>query len=78
MSARSTVREVATKAVILFGALFLVSVLLAAMPTHRAPEARVPDAQASASSASADSRQGQPAGPEQPPRKHNRTDPKNR
>lgn len=38
MSARSAVKQAAAKAVILFGALFLVSVLLAAMPNHHAPE----------------------------------------
>jgi hypothetical protein len=37
MSARSTFIHLATKAGILFGALFLVSVLLAAIPGHRAP-----------------------------------------
>jgi hypothetical protein len=37
MSARSTLIHLATKAGILFGALFLVSVLLAAIPGHRAP-----------------------------------------
>src|SRR5690349_21799107 len=37
MSARSTLIYFAGKAGILFGALFLVSVLLAAIPSHRAP-----------------------------------------
>jgi hypothetical protein len=37
MSARSTFLNLATRAGILFGALFLVSVLLAAIPGHRAP-----------------------------------------
>jgi hypothetical protein len=77
MSAGSTVREVATKAVTLFGALFLVSVLLAAMPIHRAPEVPVSDPQALASSEPEDSRPRQHAGPEQPLRKRHRTDPKN-
>src|SRR6266851_416812 len=39
MSARSTFIHLAAKAGILFGALFLVSVLLAAIPGHRAPAA---------------------------------------
>src|SRR5256885_3145528 len=38
MSARSTFVHLATRAEILFGALFLVSVLLAAIPGHRAPD----------------------------------------
>jgi hypothetical protein len=37
MSARSTFLQLAAKAGLLFGALFVVSVLLAAMPGHRAP-----------------------------------------
>ena len=44
MSARSRFLHFATKAGTLFGALFLVSVLLAAIPGHRAP---VPEAQES-------------------------------
>lgn len=40
MSARSTFIHLATKAGILFGALFVVSVLLAAIPGHRAPAAQ--------------------------------------
>src|SRR2546422_11560045 len=47
MSARSTLIHLAAKAGILFGALFLVSVLLAAIPGHRAPAAPVQDAQQS-------------------------------
>jgi len=78
MSARSAVREVATKAVTLFGALFLVSVLLAAMPAHRAPEVPIPVPQALATSQSQDLRQGQQEGPEQRPPKHNRIDNKTR
>jgi hypothetical protein len=39
MSARHTMLHIAAKAGILFGALFLVSVLLAAIPGHRAPAA---------------------------------------
>ncbi len=50
MSARSTFIHLAAKAGILFGALFLVSVLLAAIPSHRAPTAPMQDAQQSASS----------------------------
>lgn len=46
MSARSSVRQAAAKAVTLFGALFLVSVLLAAMPNHRAPELQAPTPEA--------------------------------
>src|SRR5260370_41675645 len=50
MSARSTFIHLAGKAGILFGALFLVSVLLAAIPAHRAPAALAEDAQQSSSS----------------------------
>ncbi|HEV1996278.1 MAG TPA: hypothetical protein VGR03_18230 [Candidatus Acidoferrum sp.] len=50
MSARSTFIHLAAKAGILFGALFLVSVLLAAIPSHRAPAAPVQDAQQSSGS----------------------------
>jgi hypothetical protein len=35
MSRRSSLIKVATKAAILFGALFLVTVLIAAIPTHQ-------------------------------------------
>jgi hypothetical protein len=49
MSARSTFIHLATKAGILFGALFLVSVLLAAIPGHHAPVAPVQEAQQSSS-----------------------------
>src|SRR5713101_3927721 len=45
MSARRTFIHLAAKAGILFGALFLVSVLLAAIPGHRAPAAPGQDAQ---------------------------------
>src|SRR5256712_12092113 len=55
MSARSTLIHLAAKAGILFGALFLVSVLLAAIPGHRAPAAPVQDAQQSSSSQSQES-----------------------
>lgn len=49
MSARSTFIHLATKTGILFGALFLVSVLLAAIPGHRPPAAPTPDAEQSSS-----------------------------
>src|SRR6266576_2779049 len=55
MSARSTFVHLATRAGILFGALFLVSVLLAAIPGHRAPAAPLQDAQESSSSPSKES-----------------------
>src|SRR6266576_1902296 len=45
MSARSTFVHLATRSGILFGALFLVSVLLAAIPGHREPAAPMQDAQ---------------------------------
>ena len=49
MSARSTIFRLAAKAGILFGALFLVSVLLAAIPGHRAPAAPGQETQQSSS-----------------------------
>src|SRR6266404_2766046 len=52
MSARSTFFHLAAKAGILFGALFLVSVLLAAIPGHRAPAAPGQDAQQSSAAQS--------------------------
>src|SRR5256884_9921285 len=52
MSARSTFVHLATRAGILFGALFLVSVLLAAIPGHRTPAVAMQDAQESSSSQS--------------------------
>jgi hypothetical protein len=55
MSARSTFIHFATRAGILFGALFLVSVLLAAIPGHHAPAATLPQAQQSFSSQSRES-----------------------
>jgi hypothetical protein len=55
MSGRSTFLYVATKAGILFSALFLVSVLLAAIPGHRAPAAPGQDAQPSSGSQSQES-----------------------
>jgi hypothetical protein len=60
MSARSSFIYFATKAGILFGALFLVSVLLAAIPGHRAPVAPpaiVQEAQQSSASQSQESQQ---------------------
>src|SRR5712691_1461143 len=55
MSARSTFVHLATRAGILFGALFLVSVLLAAIPGHRTPAVAMQDAQESSSSSSQES-----------------------
>jgi hypothetical protein len=55
MSARSSFIYFATKAGILFGALFLVSVLLAAIPGHRAPAVTVQEAQQSSNSQSQES-----------------------
>src|ERR1700720_2274542 len=55
MSPRSTFIHLAARAGILFGALFLVSVLLAAIPGHRAPAAPVQDAPQSSSSPSQES-----------------------
>jgi len=57
MSARSTLIHLAAKAGILFGALFLVSVLLAAIPGHRPPAASVQDAQQSSSSQAQESQE---------------------
>ena len=78
MSARSAVREVAAKAVTLFGALFLVSVLLAAMPNHHAPEVRTPGPPESADSQSQDSQQGPQEGPQHRPPTHRRAAQKTR
>src|SRR4029077_13531326 len=50
MSARTTFVHITTRAGIMFGALFLVSVLIAAIPGHRAPAAPAQDAQQSSSS----------------------------
>jgi hypothetical protein len=50
MSARRTFIHIAAKAGILFAALFLVSVLLAAIPGHRAPAAPSPEPQQSSGS----------------------------
>src|SRR6266576_821781 len=55
MSARSTFVHLATMPGLLFGALFLVRVLLAAIPGHRAPAAPLQDAQESSSSPSKES-----------------------
>jgi hypothetical protein len=55
MSARSALIHLAGKAGILLGALFLVSVLLAAMPGHRAPTTQALDAQQSSASQSQES-----------------------
>ncbi len=55
MPARSTFIHLAAKGGILFGALFLVSVLLAAIPGHRAPAVPGQEAQQSSSSQSQES-----------------------
>jgi hypothetical protein len=55
MPARSTYIHLAAKAGIIFGALFLVSVLLAAMPGHRAPATQAHGPQQSSSSPSQES-----------------------
>jgi hypothetical protein len=55
MSARSTFIHLATRAGILFGALFVVSVLLAAIPGHRAPAAQPQGRDESSSSQSQES-----------------------
>ncbi len=52
MSARSTFMHLATEVGILFGALFLVSVLLPAIPGHRSPAVPVEDARQSTGSES--------------------------
>ena len=57
MSARSTFVHITTRAGIMFGALFLVSVLLAAIPGHRAPAAPVQEAQQSSSAQSQESQE---------------------
>jgi hypothetical protein len=56
MSARSTFLNLATRAGILFGALFLVSVLLAAIPGHRAP---APQSQGSQQSSGSQAQESQ-------------------
>jgi hypothetical protein len=58
MSARSTFFRLAAKAGIFFGALFLVSVLLGAIPGHRAPSAPAQDSQQSINSQSQQSQPG--------------------
>jgi hypothetical protein len=55
MPARRTFIHLAAKAGIVFGALFLVSVLLAAMPGHRAPATQSQDPQQSSGSPSQES-----------------------
>src|SRR5260221_4651699 len=57
MSARRTLIHLAAKAGILFGALFLVSVLLAAVPGHHAPAAPVQEDQQSSSAQSQESQE---------------------
>src|SRR5258708_8555527 len=56
MSSRSTFLHLAAKVGILFGALFLVSVLLAAIPGHRAP---TPLREAASQSSSSHSQESQ-------------------
>ncbi len=58
MPARSTYLHLAAKAGIVFGALFLVSVLLAAMPGHRTPAVQTQESQQPSASQSQDSQQG--------------------
>jgi hypothetical protein len=60
MSARSSFIYFATKAGILFGALFLVSVLLAAIPGHRAPVAPPAPAQEAQQSSASQSQESHP------------------
>jgi hypothetical protein len=55
MPARSAFIHFAGRAGILFGALFLVTILLAAVPGHRAPAAPVQEAQQSSASPSQES-----------------------
>src|SRR5260370_14291612 len=55
MSARSKFIHLVTRAGILFGPLFLVSVVLAAIPGHRFPAAPLQEAQQSSSSQSQES-----------------------
>ncbi len=57
MSTRRTLIHLAAKAGILFGALFLVSVLLSAIPGHRPPEAPVQESQQSSSAQSQESQE---------------------
>jgi hypothetical protein len=56
MPARSTLIHLAGRAGILFGALFVVTILLAAVPGHRAPAAPVQEAGQSSTSPSQESR----------------------
>src|SRR5216684_1816127 len=58
MPALSTYLHLAAKAGIVFGALFLVSVLLAAMPGHRTPAVQTQESQQPSASQSQDSQQG--------------------
>ena len=58
MPARSTYLHLVAKAGIVFGALFLVSVLLAAMPGRRAPAVQTQESQQSSASQSQDAQQG--------------------
>jgi len=58
MPARSTYLHLAAKSGIVFAALFLVSVLLAAMPSHRTPAVQTQESQQPSASQSQDSQQG--------------------
>ncbi len=58
MPARSTFFRLAAKAGVFFGALFLVGVLLAAIPGHRAPAAQAQGSQQSSNSQSQESQRG--------------------
>src|SRR5712691_1595115 len=58
MPARSTFFRLAAKAGVFFGALFLVGVLLAAIPGHRAPAAQAQGSQQSPKSQSQESQRG--------------------
>jgi hypothetical protein len=55
MSARSTFIHITTRTGIMFGALFLVSVLIGAIPSHRAPVMTVQDSQPPSNSPSSSS-----------------------
>src|SRR2546426_7672410 len=57
MASRTTFTHLPTKAGIVFGALFRVSVLFAAIPGHRPPAASVQDAQQSSSSQAQESQE---------------------
>src|SRR6266446_621481 len=58
MPARSTYLHLAAKSGIVFAAFFLVSVLLAAMPSHRTPDVQTQESQRPSASQSHDAQQG--------------------